>query len=113
MTLPLYVEEIYGYITLKGARLSAILSDQRMQHNSRTPKLAAVCENIMVAYLRLLPLLGLLLADGTGVAAQGVQGVSKGQKSWTKESQSFFVPGAYIVEFEDENVGSLPAFPFL
>lgn len=58
----------------------------------------------MVAYLRLLPLLGLLLADGTGVAAQSVQGVSKGQKSWTKESQSFFVPGAYIVEFEDENV---------
>ncbi|UKZ60963.1 uncharacterized protein TrAtP1_002235 [Trichoderma atroviride] len=56
----------------------------------------------MVAYLRLLPFLGLLLADVTGVAAQGVQGVSKGQK-WTKESQSFFVPGAYIVEFEDEN----------
>lgn len=57
----------------------------------------------MVAYLRLLPFLGLLLADLNGVAAQSAQGVSKGQK-WTKESQSFFVPGAYIVEFEDENV---------
>lgn len=65
----------------------------------------------MVAYLRLLPLLGLLLADGTGVAAQGVQGVSKGQK-WTKESQSFFVPGAYIVEFEDENVSFVSIISF-
>jgi hypothetical protein len=66
----------------------------------------------MVAYLRLLPFLGLLLADGTSVAAQGVQGVSKGQK-WTKESQSFFVPGAYIVEFEDENVSFCTIFHFL
>lgn len=62
----------------------------------------------MVAYLRLLPFLGLLLSDGAGVAAQGVQGVSK-EQHWTKESQSFFVPGAYIVEFEDENVRLIPA----
>jgi hypothetical protein len=66
----------------------------------------------MVAYLRLLPFLGLFLADGSGVAAQGVQGVSKGQK-WTAESQAFFVPGAYVVEFEDDNVSFCPNFHVL
>ncbi|RFU78585.1 hypothetical protein TARUN_3628 [Trichoderma arundinaceum] len=54
----------------------------------------------MVAYLRLLPLLGLLLADGSRVAAQGSHGIADGKEDWTKE-ESPFIPGAYIVEYED------------
>jgi hypothetical protein len=58
----------------------------------------------MVAYLRLLPFLGLLLADGTRVAAQGFQGIANGPKTWTKANETSFVPGAYLVEFEDDQV---------
>ncbi|KAM0265373.1 hypothetical protein ACHAQJ_000215 [Trichoderma viride] len=56
----------------------------------------------MVAYLRWLPFLGLLLADGTRVAAQGAQGVANGQKTWTRADEYSFAPGAYIVEYEDD-----------
>ncbi|KAL5085448.1 hypothetical protein Trisim1_010558 [Trichoderma cf. simile WF8] len=54
----------------------------------------------MVAYLRLLPILGLLLADGASAAAQSPQGIANGKEDWTKGELSF-VPGAYIVEYED------------
>ncbi|KAK1255727.1 hypothetical protein MKX07_007986 [Trichoderma sp. CBMAI-0711] len=54
----------------------------------------------MVAYLRLLPVLGLLLADDARVAAQGSHGIAHGKEDWTK-GESSFIPGAYIVEFED------------
>ncbi|PTB70252.1 subtilisin-like protein [Trichoderma citrinoviride] len=54
----------------------------------------------MVAYLRLLPVLGLLLADGARVAAQGSHGIANGKEDWTK-GESSIIPGAYIVEFED------------
>jgi predicted nucleotidyltransferase len=57
----------------------------------------------MVAYLRLLPVLGLLLADGARVAAQGSHGIAHGKEDWTK-GESSFIPGAYIVEFEDGHV---------
>ncbi|KAL7928967.1 subtilisin-like protein [Trichoderma chlorosporum] len=54
----------------------------------------------MVAYLRLLPFLGLLLADGTSADAQSLDGVANGRQDWTK-GESSFIPGAYIVEYED------------
>lgn len=57
----------------------------------------------MVAYLRLLPILGLLLADDASAAAQSPQGIVNGKEDWTKGELSF-VPGAYIVEYEDGHV---------
>ncbi|KAL7948049.1 subtilisin-like protein [Trichoderma barbatum] len=54
----------------------------------------------MVAYLRLLPLLGLLLTDGASAAAQSPHGIVNGKEDWTK-GESSFIPGAYLVEFED------------
>ncbi|KAL7936147.1 peptidase S8/S53 domain-containing protein [Trichoderma chlorosporum] len=59
----------------------------------------------MVAYHRLLPILGLLLVDGvrSSAASHGAVGDSQ------NEGSSEYVPGAYIVEFEDghENEASL------
>ncbi|UKZ74403.1 hypothetical protein TrVFT333_002070 [Trichoderma virens FT-333] len=54
----------------------------------------------MVAYLRLLPILGLLLTDGARAAAQSPHGIANGKEDWTK-GESSFIPGAYLVEYED------------
>ncbi|KAH0497487.1 hypothetical protein TgHK011_004787 [Trichoderma gracile] len=54
----------------------------------------------MVAFLRLLTVLGLLLADGAHVAAQGSHGIPKRKEDWT-EGESSFITSAYIVGFED------------
>ncbi|KAL7785618.1 subtilisin-like protein [Trichoderma ceciliae] len=54
----------------------------------------------MVGYFRLLPFLGLLFSGGTLVAAQGSHGMANGKEDWTK-GESPFIPGAYIIEYED------------
>ena len=61
----------------------------------------------MVAYLRLLPILGLFLADGvlSGIVGRGLVDRSQNGGNWE------YVPGAYIIEYEDGHVShNLPRF---
>lgn len=57
----------------------------------------------MVAYLRLLPILGLFLVDGarSGTVAHGAVDESLTGSSWE------YVPGAYIIEYEDGHVSPI------
>lgn len=66
----------------------------------------------MVAYLRLLPFLGLLLPDCNIVSAQGPHGLANGKQDWTKGGDLSYVPGAYIVEYEDGHVGTFASMHY-
>lgn len=57
----------------------------------------------MVAYLRLLPILGLFLVDGARsvTVAHGAVDESQTGGSWE------YVPGAYIIEYEDGHVSPI------
>lgn len=54
----------------------------------------------MVAYLRLLPILGLFLTDGARADALGLGAVDGGQTGGNWD----YVPGAYIIEYEEGHV---------
>lgn len=57
----------------------------------------------MVAYLRLLPILGLFLVDGARSVTVDHGAVDESQTGGSWE----YVPGAYIIEYEDGHVSPI------